>query len=309
MKNKLEAQKKEFLDGEITKQEYLEKMYEFHSLLFDYQQFIWGGNILKIEIEDDDIIFTCRNSQIKLICARGEIRSVPLTILNLGDYESDELNMQLQMIKDGNTVLDIGGNIGWYALHVAKTYRRSVVHSFEPLPVTFDYLKKNIHLNSIKNIVVNNIGFSDKIGEFDFFIDPLISGNASLVNVAEKKDIQVFKCKVETLDDYVDRNNLKVDFIKCDVEGAELFVFKGGINTLKKYQPIVFSEMLRKWCAKFNYHPNDIIDFFKQIDYLPYVIYDKCKLRKFDQVDDNTIETNYFFLHKKDLDLIKRFIV
>lgn len=304
--NKLINQKKQFLNGQLAKNEYLEKIYAHHTYLFDYSEFMKGTDISKIEIEDDSIIFTCRDSQIKLICAKGETRSVPLTILNLGDYESDELNMQLRLIQDGDTVFDIGGNIGWYALHVAKARPGSVIRSFEPVPWTFNVMQKNILLNNMNNIQSHNFGFSDKAGEFEFFFDPAISGNASLVNVAEKENIQVFKCKVNTLDDYVKDENLKIDFIKCDVEGAELFVFKGGEATLKKNQPIIFTEMLRKWSAKFNYHPNAIIDFFRTLNYSPYVINGEM-LRKFDRVDDNTEETNYFFLHNtKHADLIKK---
>ncbi|MDR1021734.1 MAG: FkbM family methyltransferase [Prevotellaceae bacterium] len=268
----MKATKKEFRDGQVSKQEYLEKMYEVHAHLFDYSELMKDTNVSKIVVEDDTVVATCRNSGVKLICAKGDVRSVPLTIFNLGDYEANELNMQLQLIKDGDTVFDIGGNIGWYALHVAQKYPGSTVYSFEPLPPTFEQLRSNIRLNGAQNITANNIGFSDSAGEFKFFIDPAISGNASMVNVAEKEYVQVFRCRVEMLDSYVSSTSAKVDFIKCDVEGAELFVFRGGINTLKTQQPIVFTEMLRKWSAKFSYHPNDIIEFFKPLGYTPYTI-------------------------------------
>jgi hypothetical protein len=67
--------------------------------------------------------------------------------------------------------------------------------------------------------------------------------------------------------------------------------------------------MLRKWSAKFNYHPNHIIEFFKQLGYSPYVINSRDKLQKFDLVDENTVETNYFFLNnEKHADLIVKFV-
>jgi hypothetical protein len=65
---------------------------------------------------------------------------------------------------------------------------------------------------------------------------------------------------------FVAKNNAKVDFIKCDVEGAELFVYQGAKATLMQQKPIVFTEMLRKWAAKFDYHPNDIIALFDELD-------------------------------------------
>ncbi|GHT41987.1 hypothetical protein AGMMS49965_12680 [Bacteroidia bacterium] len=323
--NKLSSQKKAFLSGDLTKWEYFEKIYSIHDYLWDYSEFIKDTNVSKIEIEDDSVVFTCRNSQIKFACARGENRSLPLAILNLGDYETEELNMQLQLIKDGDTVFDIGGNIGWYALHVAKARPLSTVHTFEPVPWTFEWMEKNLQINGLRNIISHNLGFSDKAGDLDFFFDPTISGNASLTNVADKENIQVLKGKVSTLDGYVEKENAKIDFIKCDVEGAELFVFKGGMNVLKKHKPIIFTEMLRKWSAKFNYHPNQIIELFRQLDYAPYVILGETaiskhklnsppppivKLCKFDLVDENTIETNYFFLHKeKHADIIKQFAI
>jgi len=307
--NKLTKLKEEFLNGQITKYEYVDKMYAYyHAILFDYSEFMKNTNISKIEIEDDAVVFTCRDSQIKLSCAKDDVCLTPLTILNFGNYESAELKIQLQLIQDGDTIFDIGGNVGWYAIHVAKARPASIIYAFEPVPWTFNEMQKNISLNSINNIQNHNFGFSDKTGEFEFFFDPAISGNASLVNVAEKKDIQVFKCKVNTLDDYTKDKKLKIDFIKCDVEGAELLVFKGGEATIRENKPIIFAEMLRKWSAKFNYHPNAIIDFFKTLDYSPYVINGE-KLQKFGLVDDDTVETNYFFLHNtRHADLVKQFV-
>ena len=310
MSNKLFEQKEEFVKEQITKNEYLEKMYVNHRYLFDYSEFMKNTNISKIEIEDDAVIFTCRDSQIKLYCVKGETRSIPLTILNLADYESEELNMQLQLIHDGDTVFDIGGNIGWYALHIAQARPASMIYTFEPLPWTYNFMMQNLQINGINNIRPNNFGFSNETGEFEFYLDPAISANASMVNVAEKENVQMCKCKVDTLDAYMCKENVKIDFIKCDVEGAELFVFQGGENTLRKHQPIVFTEMLRKWSAKFNYHPNQIIEFFRQLDYEPYVIKNINKLGKFELVDENTLETNYFFLHhEKHAKLIKEFVI
>jgi hypothetical protein len=55
--------------------------------------------------------------------------------------------------------------------------------------------------------------------------------------------------------------------------------------------------MLRKWAAKFGYHPNDIINYFFQFGYNCCVAH-KGKLKKIDKVNDQTIETNFFFLHE-----------
>ncbi len=88
-----------------------------------------------------------------------------------------------------------------------------------------------------------------------------------------------------------------VDFIKCDVEGAELNVFRGGLKSIAKHKPIIFTEMLRKWSARYGYHPNAIIDLFHSNGYRCFVINQKM-LSKVTKIDDDTVETNFFFLHK-----------
>jgi hypothetical protein len=91
-------------------------------------------------------------------------------------------------------------------------------------------------------------------------------------------------------------NKLQVDFIKCDVEGAELFVFQGAIETLRDQKPVIFTEMLRKWAAKFNYHPNQIISLFTELGYQCYFSQENL-LRKFSLMNDETEQTNFFFIH------------
>jgi hypothetical protein len=102
-----------------------------------------------------------------------------------------------------------------------------------------------------------------------------------------------------TFDEYAETNKMtKIDFMKCDVEGAELFVFQGAKKSLEKYKPIVFGELLRKWAAKFGYHPNEIFDIFHNFGYTAFYVENK-KLVKIAKIDDDTIPTNFFFLHNE----------
>ena len=75
-----------------------------------------------------------------------------------------------------------------------------------------------------------------------------------------------------TLDQWTANQQIKPDFIKCDVEGAELLVFRGGQETLRRDQPIVFAELLRKWSKPFGYHPNDMLCLFRGLGYLCYAV-------------------------------------
>jgi FkbM family methyltransferase len=302
----LEEVKKEFENKKIDKWEYIDKMYSIHRILFDYADFISNTNISQIKIKDHQVIMTFRDSEVQFICAKNDKRIAPFDVLNFDNYERAELLMQMELIDGDDTVLDIGGNYGWYALHIAKKFPNCSILSFEPIPSTFQHLNENIRLNNLSNIQTLNFGLSDAPGSFKFYYNPELSVNASLANVSGSDYVEEITCEVRTLDEYCTSTGLKVDFIKCDVEGAELLAFKGAKATIQKDCPVIFSEMLRKWTAKFNYHPNDIISFLSELGYNCYVLYEG-QLKNFDVVDDRTIETNYFFLHKeKHADKIKK---
>jgi hypothetical protein len=99
-----------------------------------------------------------------------------------------------------------------------------------------------------------------------------------------------------TLDEWVANYKVVPDFIKCDVEGAELLVFQGGLSTLATYKPIVFSEMLRKWTRPFGYQPNDMLAYFKKLGYSCFAVGEKGT-HLITEVTEETVETNYVFLH------------
>ena len=110
------------------------------------------------------------------------------------------------------------------------------------------------------------------------------------------------------MDTFVQENAIKsLDFIKCDTEGAEKMVFLGAQQVLKKLKPMIYTEMLRKHAERFGYHPNEIIDYFKDYDYDCYRE-ENGHLIQFTFMDDRTEETNFFFLHKeKHANIIVRF--
>lgn len=168
--------------------------------------------------------------------------------------------------------------------------------AFEPIPSTFDQLKENVKINNLNNIKIYNFGFSNREAELTFYLEPEASVSASAANISNKSDVEKVLCLVKKLDDFVNNYGIKPDFIKCDVEGAELHVYQGGIETINRYKPIIFTEMLRKWSAKFNYHPNQIIDLLSDIGYKCFVVKDKY-LSEIYKINDDTLETNFFFLH------------
>lgn len=300
---KLNEIKEEFLQSKLSKPDFIVKMYDIHKHLFEYSEFMKNTDIKKIEIEDGKVVMSFRSQNLKLFCIPGDERVVPIEVLNFGkNYENSEWQIIKKVVsknlKKDFTFFDIGANIGWYSLVMSRNFPESSIYCFEPIPITYSYLMQNIQLNDIKNINANNFGFANKEEKISFYYYPEGFGNASLKNLSERESVKEVKSQIKKLDNFVLEKNLPVDFIKCDVEGAELFVFEGGLETIKKNKPIIFSEMLRKWSKQFNYHPNKIIELLGSIGYQCYSISEEG-LKLFTEMDENTIETDYLFIDPK----------
>jgi len=304
---KLNELKSNYNQGKIEKQRYIKEMHQMHQMLFDYAEFIGDTDIISIEISDHSVIMTSRSTDVKIICNPTDERIAPIEILNFNYYEKSDFNMVLNLINDGMTILDIGANIGWYTINIGKKYPKTQIFAFEPVPKTFDQLNKNVKINKIPNASIFNFGFSNIEDDLEFYYYPEGSGNASLANVSESKKIEKVLCHVRKLDDFIEENNLHIDFIKCDVEGAELFVFEGGLSTIERDKPIIFTELLRKWSAKFNYHPNVLIKTLTDLGYRCFTA-NNGRLIEFLSMSDTTIENTFFFLHIiKHKDLIDEY--
>lgn len=299
-----------FENGDLDKPTFIRVMYEtHHSVLFDFAEYLSLTNIKKIQIEDEKVIMTSRDRGVRIACSKGDFRIAPIEILNFFDYERSESQMMENLIGNEDNFFDIGSNIGWYSINIAVSRRNAKVFAFEPIPQTYQELKKNVDLNGVRNVIAHNFGFSSESGEFPFYYYPEGSSNASAVNLTDRSDVKSVSCKLQTLDSYIEKTGLRVDFIKCDVEGAELFVFKGGLDTLSRDKPIVFSEILRKWSAKFNYDPNEIFKLFYEIGYRAFVV-KGAVLSEFHLMDNLTTETNFFFLHAvKHRNLITKYFL
>ncbi len=288
--------KADFKDGKILKHDYIRAMHQSHRALFEFSELMRSTDVSKIEITDQGVIMTIRSTGVRFACDPQDQRIAPIEILNFDRYEESDALMMRQLVDPGQTMLDIGANFGWYSLNLAKWVPDLTIHAFEPIPKTYGYLQRNLELNDLKNIRIHNFGFSNQAEQKVFYFYPEGSGNASLANLSERPDVEEVVCQIRKLDEVVVKDNLAVDFIKCDVEGAELFVFQGGIETLRDQQPLVLTEMLRKWAAKFDYHPNQLIDLFTDIGYRCFTA-ENGRLNAFTRVNEDTTETNFFFLH------------
>jgi len=166
-------------------------------------------------------------------------------------------------IKEGDIVIDIGANIGYYTLIFAQLVGASgKVFAFEPEPKNFEILKKNIEVNNYQNIIAEQKIVSDESGMVKLFIaEQGIVGH----RIQQKTDSQKF-IEVESiiLDNYLKNLNLseKINFIKIDVEGAEVKVLEGSKIMIEKSDQLkIFTEFNREDIKKYDYNPEYLLSF------------------------------------------------
>ena len=296
--------------SDLTKHEYFFNIHKEHERLFEYSHFISGGDVSEIIIRPD-AVFVCSKSQdIKMVLPPVDPFLTPYVLINFGKYESDELFFLKSVLLDGCNILDIGGNCGWYSLALGRYFPNAKIHAFEPIKETCDIFSRNIAINHLNNITLHPLGVSDRIDVLEFLYDPECSGATSLKIAGQPgKNLIKVPCKTTTVDAFCDANTFAPQFIKCDVEGAELLVVKGAERTIPTSKPILLLELLRKWSAKFSYHPNDVFNLLGKYGYSAYVLSSQ-KLLPCAEVTEETLETNFIFLHpEQHEEIIKSWVI
>ena len=126
--------------------------------------------------------------------------------------------------------IDAGAYIGDSAL-IFDEYTSGKIHSFEPMQREFNLLKKTIEMNEKQNIIPVNLGLSDKQKQI------IVKNSDATRNFYGDRADEIIK--LTTIDDYVEKNNIKVGLIKSDIEGAEQALLRGAEKTIKRDRPVL----------------------------------------------------------------------
>ena len=163
-------------------------------------------------------------------------------ISEYGEYCDEEVQLLSKIIKKGDTVLDVGANIGLLTIPFSKMVgNNGKVFSYEPQSKIYYILCSNISLNNLNNVEAFNLAVgSSNESVYLPTIDYTKSNNFGGINLLDKGDIKVNQIKLDDLS--LDKLNM----IKIDVEGMELNVLEGSKETLKKHRPIIYVENDRK---------------------------------------------------------------
>jgi FkbM family methyltransferase len=169
-----------------------------------------------------------------------------------GKYEHEELDFVRRTVRPGQTVLDIGANIGLFTITMAALAGPTgKVYAFEPLPELAALLERSVAENNFTDrIVLERAAVSDKPGRGHLISASKTTnaGGAYLNEGTVPFGHEASEVKLITLDSYPVRR--PVHFIKIDVEGAELLAFRGAKELLKEDRPVIMSELHPAQLAK-----------------------------------------------------------
>jgi FkbM family methyltransferase len=219
-----------------------------------------------------------------------------------------ELKVIRHLVKRGDSVIDIGANIGVYSKILSELVGPDGhVYSIEPFPSTFEILCYNVRKLHLDNVKPINIAISDSQGIVTMAM-PLNSSGAEthyrasiITNAAERSETEAISVRATTIDSRFLNEAGTISFIKCDVEGHEPACIKGAAKFLAQSQAA--------WLIEITGEPDDpdsaahkVFKILHDHDYSAWW-YDDGKLKRHRPGDKST---NYFFLKEKHINILKK---
>lgn len=208
-------------------------------------------------------------------------RLCALVMWKFNKLESFESEVIKNNVKEGMTVLDIGANIGYHTLELARLVgEKGKVYAFEPDPNNFRLLEKNIHANHYHNIVTIQKAVSQKSGQAKLFRSEGHSGDHRLYDSKDGRPT----VDVETvcLDEFFS-DSQPVHFIKMDIQGAEYEAMLGMSALIKRQNLKILTEYMPALLNKNGVWAETFLKKLTELGLKIYVI--KEKERKLDSVN------------------------
>jgi FkbM family methyltransferase len=165
-----------------------------------------------------------------------------------GNFEEGERRFVERFLRAGMVVLDIGAHNGFYTMLAARKVGMSgQVIAFEPSPRERQRLLRHLRMNRLlANVVVCHLALDRSTGEDTLFVvEGRDTGCNSLRPPAVGESVKTMRVQKTSLDSFLREGVIfKVDFMKMDVEGAELNVLEGATELLgRRPRPVILAEL------------------------------------------------------------------
>lgn len=165
-----------------------------------------------------------------------------LFIYSKRENMSTDLIKTSGIIKPGDVVLDLGANIGYYALlESAIVGPDGKIFAVEPSPLNYRVLKENINLNGCTNIETFSIAMGDYNGKARMFVSNRSNWSRLVEKNLEDQIDETVMVDISTVDEFL-KGRLRPSLIRMDVEGYEINILRGMKQTLKNDRLSIFVE-------------------------------------------------------------------
>ena len=162
-------------------------------------------------------------------------------------HEPIHTQLICQEIKPGMICIDLGANIGYYAILEGKLVgKKGKVICIEPSPTNFSYLKKNIELQQNSNFEAFNFAIGDRDSTVKFQVSDKSNWSRVVSEFHHEyaDQTKTIEVPMKKLDSFLRENpQPKIDLIRMDIEGFEYEASFGMVETLKKFKPILIIEV------------------------------------------------------------------
>lgn len=193
--------------------------------------------------------------------------SSSLFILAQPQSETGEDKAMHAAVRAGDIVYDIGAHLGLYTIVLSRLVgENGKVFAFEPNPELLPSLRKTI--SPLTNVTLFEFALSDSPGNARLYIpDDASMGSLRDWTGGIVGPVHNVNCQTQSIDLMIENGKLEVpQFIKCDVEGAELSVFRGGAKILSRTDgPIILFEANRKAADAFGLSTGEYFGFLESL--------------------------------------------
>ena len=195
----------------------------------------------------------------------------------------------IELINDGDHVLDIGANIGVMSYYLSKRLPNSAIHAFEPVPENMKVFLKVKRKFKLSNVKTYPIAVGNESGKIDMIMpqeNAVYFHGLSRVNQDIQNNGKISTVEIKRLDELNDFKKVKVNALKIDVEEYEFNVLKGAEDLISKNRPVIYCEL---WDTE---NRKNSMEFIKKLDYKIFVNVNN-KLTVF--IEQEGIQ-NFFFI-------------
>jgi FkbM family methyltransferase len=172
-------------------------------------------------------------------------------------------------------MLDIGANIGWYIVLMAREYGLKVF-AFEPHPFNFAMLSENIMINHLENFQAFQNAIADK--EVNMKLHVYKSYNMGRHSQVDRiKTGRFHEVDTISIDGLMKKHNLgnsPVELFKLDIEGFKMAALRGAVTTLSRSR-YIFSEYSPAIMKSINEFPDEYVDLLQGLGFNSYIIQDE----------------------------------